>query len=123
MERTHFRDDVDPVDDASVDDASIDATPLRALSTRALLNRLASGIIAAALVAWGFVQGVGVGLGALAVYCGITGLIWYADELGSIRWLSRYRIAPARTSAGAWIAAVGWFLLVGLPLVFLLTHL
>jgi len=84
------------------------------------LNRIASGVIAASCIAWGFVRSFELGIGALFVYTGITALIWYGDDLGQIRWRSRYRIAPGRRSHGTIIAAVGWFLLVGLPIVLLL---
>ena len=93
--------------------------PERPLTLSRLTNRVLSGVLAFSYIVWGFVQGFGIGTAALVVYTGICSLIWYGDGIGSIRWSSRYRIAPGRRSPGKIIAAVGWFLLVGLPIVML----
>ena len=87
-----------------------------------LINRLSSGLLTLAIVSWAFVQSVSLGLAALAFYGGSCSLIWFGDAIGQFTPFGHWRgasLTPRRLSNGNVVAAVGWFFLVGLPLLFL----
>ena len=86
-----------------------------------LVNRILSGTLSLGLVCWGFFQSIPLGLLALVFYVGVCSLIWFGHAVGQFRPSSFYgpNLAPSRESNGYVVATVGWFLLVGIPVVLL----
>ena len=92
------------------------------LSRARLINRVSSGAIALMIVLWGFHLSFGLGVGAVVVYSGFLALIWYGEELGMfpLRNVHGACLTPARPSHKYVVSSVGWFFLVGFPLVLML---
>lgn len=92
------------------------------MSRRTLINRIASGLVTLAIVAFAFLNSFKLGVLSLLFHGGCCCLIWFGETIGE--WkpgrLQGAFLLPARVSAGFFVAAMGWFFLLGLPILLLL---